>query len=101
MGQKKYPMTVVGTENLKKELERLSGPERLRVRAAIAEARAHGDLSENAEYHAAREEQGLMEARIRDIEGKLSFAQIIDVSSMVLSLSVYVSQSVSLCVSVS
>jgi transcription elongation factor GreA len=60
----------------------LKNEERPKVTAAIAAARAHGDLKENAEYHAAKEQQGLMEARIRDIEGKLSNAQIIDVTAL-------------------
>jgi transcription elongation factor GreA len=65
---------------LREELRRLKNEERPKVSAAIAAARAHGDLRENAEYHAAKEQQGLMEARIRDIEGKLSNAQVIDVT---------------------
>jgi transcription elongation factor GreA len=67
---------------LRDELKRLKSVERPRVVEAIATARAHGDLKENAEYHAAKEQQGLMEARIRDIEGKLSNAQIIDVTEL-------------------
>ena len=72
------PMTKAGSERLRKELERLKSVERPRVIAAIAEARAHGDLSENAEYHAAREQQGFIEGRIQRIEAALSTAQIID-----------------------
>jgi transcription elongation factor GreA len=71
-------MTKAGSERLRKELERLKSVERPRVIAAIAEARAHGDLSENAEYHAAREQQGFIEGRIQRIEAALSTAQIID-----------------------
>jgi transcription elongation factor GreA len=72
-------MTVEGAEALRAELDKLKKVERPRISKAIAEAREHGDLKENAEYHAAREQQGLVEARIRDIEGKLSHAQIIDI----------------------
>lgn len=67
---------------MKEELRRLKNDERPKVTAAIAAARAHGDLKENAEYHAAKEQQGLMEARIRDIEAKLANAQIIDVTEI-------------------
>ncbi len=74
------PITVRGAAQLRLELRRLKSVERPRVVQAIAEARAHGDLKENAEYHAAKEEQGFIEARIRDIDGKLSNAQIIDVT---------------------
>jgi transcription elongation factor GreA len=78
----RYPMTVQGAEALKAELNKLKGADRPAVTAAIAEARAHGDLKENAEYHAAREQQGFIEGRIQDIEGKLSNAQIIDITQM-------------------
>lgn len=78
----KTPMTVRGADVLRQELVELKTVARPRVIAAIAEARAHGDLKENAEYHAAREQQGFIEGRIKDIEGKLSNAQIIDVSSL-------------------
>jgi transcription elongation factor GreA len=74
----KTPMTKRGAELLRAELQRLKSVERPAISAAIAEARSHGDLSENAEYDAAREKQGLMEARIRDIEAKLGNAQIVD-----------------------
>jgi len=74
------PITILGAETLRIELRRLKSVERPRIVQAIAEARAHGDLKENAEYHAAKEEQGFIEARIRDIDGKLSNAQIIDVT---------------------
>ena len=78
----RVPMTVAGAEALRKELEHLKKVERPRISAAIAEAREHGDLKENAEYHAAREQQGFCEGRIQEIEGKLSSAQIIDVASI-------------------
>ena len=78
----KVPITIEGADALRDELQHLKNVERPRITKAIAEARAHGDLKENAEYHAAKEEQGLSEARIRDIEAKLSNAQIIDVTSM-------------------
>jgi transcription elongation factor GreA len=75
-------MTVEGAESLRKELDHLKKVERPRIVEAIAEAREHGDLKENAEYHAAREQQGFAEGRIQEIEGKLSNAQIIDVSQI-------------------
>jgi transcription elongation factor GreA len=78
----KVPLTVRGAENLRAELTRLKQVARPKVIQAIAEARAHGDLKENAEYHAAREQQGFIEGRIKDIESKLSHAQIIDVKSI-------------------
>lgn len=78
----RVPMTVAGEQTLRNELDRLKSVERPKVIASIAEARAHGDLKENAEYHAAREQQGFIEARIRDIEYKLSHAQVIDVASI-------------------
>ena len=71
-------MTRAGHERLKAELERLKTIERPAISKAIGEARAHGDLSENAEYHAAREKQGMIEARIKDLEGKLATAEVID-----------------------
>ncbi|MDW8468355.1 MAG: transcription elongation factor GreA [Burkholderiales bacterium] len=74
----KTPMTLRGAELLRAELQRLKFVERPRISAALAEARSHGDLSENAEYDAARERQALVEARIRDLEAKLADAQIID-----------------------
>lgn len=76
----KVPITVRGAEKLRQELRKLKFDDRPRIVKAIAEARAHGDLKENAEYHAAKDEQGLSEARIRDIEAKLSNAEIIDVT---------------------
>jgi transcription elongation factor GreA len=74
----KTPLTVIGAEMLKAELHNLKTVQRPAVIQAIAEARAHGDLSENAEYDAAKERQGFIEGRIKEIEGKLSHAQIID-----------------------
>jgi len=78
----KVPLTKAGADKLDKEVRELKSIRRPRVIQAIAEAREHGDLKENAEYHAAREEQGFIEGRIKDIEGKLSNAQIIDVTTM-------------------
>ena len=78
----KVPLTVKGAEKLREELTRLKGEDRPAVIKAIAEARAHGDLKENAEYHAAREQQGFIEGRIKEIESKLSNAQIIDVTTL-------------------
>ena len=74
----KVPLTVAGAERLREELHRLKTVDRPSVIAAIAEARSHGDLSENAEYDAAKERQGFVEGRIQEVEGKLSNAQIID-----------------------
>ncbi|MBF0785443.1 transcription elongation factor GreA [Muribacter muris] len=76
------PMTVRGEALLREELEHLKNVRRPEIIKAIAEAREHGDLKENAEYHAAREQQGFCEGRIQEIEGKLSNAQIIDVTKM-------------------
>ncbi|GEN25570.1 transcription elongation factor GreA [Halomonas cupida] len=78
----KVPMTVAGEQRLRDELEQLKSEARPKVIAAIAEAREHGDLKENAEYHAAREQQGFIEGRIQEIEGKLSNAQVIDVTKL-------------------
>jgi transcription elongation factor GreA len=78
MTMSKVPLTVNGAEKLRAELHQLKTLERPSVIAAIAEARSHGDLSENAEYDAAKERQGFVEGRIKDVEGKLSNAQIID-----------------------
>ncbi len=78
----RIPITVRGAELLREELARLKNEERPRVIAAIAEARAHGDLKENAEYHAAREQQGFIEGRIAEIEARLSNAQVIDVLAL-------------------
>ncbi len=79
---KQIPMTVRGAELLREELEFLKNTRRPTIIAAIAEAREHGDLKENAEYHAAREQQGFCEGRIQEIEGKLANCQIIDVTKM-------------------
>ncbi|MGL4860790.1 MAG: transcription elongation factor GreA [Enterobacteriaceae bacterium] len=79
---KQIPMTQVGAEKLREELEFLKSVRRPEIIAAIAEARAHGDLKENAEYHAAREQQGFCEGRINEIEGKLAHAQVIDVTRL-------------------
>jgi transcription elongation factor GreA len=78
----KIPITLRGAELLREELKRLKTVERPSVVAAIAEARSHGDLSENAEYDAAKERQGFIEGRIADVEGKLGNAQIIDPASL-------------------
>ena len=79
---KRSPMTAKGAERLRAELERLKSQDRPRVIAAIAEARAHGDLRENAEYHAAREQQGFIEGRIKELDAALSYAEVIDVSRL-------------------
>jgi transcription elongation factor GreA len=79
---KRSPMTARGAEQLRAELKRLKSEDRPRVIKAIAEARSHGDLSENAEYHAAREQQGFIEGRIREIESRLAAAEIIDVATV-------------------
>ncbi len=78
----KVPLTVRGAEKLREELNELKTIARPRVIRAIADAREHGDLKENAEYHAAREQQGFIEGRIQELEGKLSNAQIIDVTAL-------------------
>jgi transcription elongation factor GreA len=78
----KHPMTLQGAEALKEELQELKFGTRPRIVQAIAEARAHGDLKENAEYHAAREQQSFTEGRIQELEAKLSNAQIIDLSKV-------------------
>ena len=74
----RYPMTKEGEISLRQELQKLKSEDRNNVVKAIAEAREHGDLKENAEYHAAKEQQGLIESRIREIENKLADAQVID-----------------------
>ena len=79
---KRAPLTIKGAERLRNELKKLKSEDRPRVIQAIAEARSHGDLSENAEYHAAREQQSFIEGRIKDIEAHLSNSEIIDVSSL-------------------
>ena len=76
------PLTKRGAEKLKEELQRLKTKDRPAVIAAIAEARSHGDLSENAEYDAAKDRQGFIEGRIKEVEGKLAAAQIIDPSAL-------------------
>ena len=76
------PMTVEGEARLREELKRLKTEDRPRIIQAISEAREHGDLKENAEYHAAREQQGFCEGRIKELEGKLSEARIIDVKNL-------------------
>ncbi len=78
----KVPMTVAGEAALREELEHLKKVERPRISEAIADAREHGDLKENAEYHAAREQQSCTEGRIMEIEGKLAGAQVIDVTQI-------------------
>ncbi len=82
MTMKKIPMTVQGAAKLREELQRLKTVDRPRIIDAIAEARSHGDLKENAEYHAAREQQSFVEGRILEVEGKLGVAQIIDVTQI-------------------
>src|SRR5476649_2050019 len=77
------PLTIVGAEMLRAELHKLKTVERPKVIASIAEARAHGDLSENAEYHAAKEKQGFIEAKIADLDAKLSRAHVIDIAQVV------------------
>ena len=76
------PITMKGAQRLREELEHLKSVKRPKVIAAIAEAREHGDLKENAEYHAAREEQGFIEGRIKQLEGELSHAEVIDISKL-------------------
>ncbi len=78
----KFPMTSKGYDKLQDELKHLKNVERHAVIKAIAEAREHGDLSENAEYHAAREKQGFIEGRIKELEGKIACAEIINVSNL-------------------
>ena len=78
----RHPLTKAGADRLREELARLKKEERPKIIAAIAEARAHGDLKENAEYHAAREQQGCVEGRIQHLESTISHAQIIDVAQL-------------------
>lgn len=78
----RVPMTLEGYKSLEEELHRLKAVERPRIIAAISEARAHGDLSENAEYHAAKEQQGLNEARVAELEDKINRAEVIDTSQL-------------------
>ena len=93
----KVPITVEGAGKLRDELKKLKTEDRPRITNAIAEARAHGDLKENAEYHAAKDEQGLSEARVRDIEAALSNAQIIDIKALPVSDKVIFGVTVVLC----
>ena len=82
MQMEKVPMTVEGFKKLEEELHRLKSEERPRIIAQISEARAHGDLSENAEYHAAKEAQGMNEARVSDLEDRFNRAEVIDTSKL-------------------
>jgi transcription elongation factor GreA len=82
MMMERVPMTLEGYKSLEEELQRLKSVERPRIIAAISEARAHGDLSENAEYHAAKEQQGLNEARVAELEDKINRAEVIDTSKL-------------------
>lgn len=82
MSMERVPMTTEGFKTLEAELQRLKAEERPRIIQAIAEARAHGDLSENAEYHAAKEAQGLNEARVAELEDKISRAEIVDTAKL-------------------
>jgi len=82
MSMERVPMTTEGFKTLEAELQRLKAEERPRIIQAIAEARSHGDLSENAEYHAAKEAQGLNESKVADLEDKLSRAEVIDTTKM-------------------
>ena len=93
----KHPMTVDGAAALKDELHRLKTVERPRIVESIAVARAHGDLKENAEYHAAREEQSFTEGRIQDLEAKLSMAQVVDISQLTNAGKVVFGAKVHLC----
>lgn len=93
----KVPMTAQGALRLREELQRRKAEDRPRITTAIAEARAHGDLKENAEYHAAREQQSFNEGRIADIEGKLSNAEIIDVTKLNAQGKVVFGATVELC----
>ncbi len=79
---KRAPLTQRGADRLRAELDRLKSVERPRIISAIAEARAHGDLKENAEYHAAREQQGFTEGRIQELEAALSYAEVIDITKL-------------------
>jgi transcription elongation factor GreA len=91
------PLTVTGAQRLRDELDRLKSVDRPNVIQAIAEARAHGDLKENAEYHAAREQQGFIEGRIKELESVLSHAQLIDVSKLNAGSRVVFGAKVELC----
>ena len=83
MAMEKVPMTIEGFKKLEEELHRLKSVERPRIIQQISDAREHGDLSENAEYHAAKEAQGLNEARVAEVEDKLSRAEVIDITEAV------------------
>lgn len=93
----KHPMTAEGAEALQQELHRLKAIERPRIVEAIATARAHGDLKENAEYHAAREQQSFNEGRIQELEAKLSNAQIVDISKLANHGKVVFGSTVTIC----
>jgi transcription elongation factor GreA len=93
----KHPMTVRGAAALREELNRLKTVDRPRIIEAIATAREHGDLKENAEYHAAREEQSFMEGRIQDLEAKLSNAQVVDLTTVENTGRVVFGSTVKLC----
>ncbi|PIQ36813.1 MAG: transcription elongation factor GreA [Lysobacterales bacterium CG17_big_fil_post_rev_8_21_14_2_50_64_11] len=93
----KAPLTHTGAVRLREELDRLKSSDRPRVIEAIAEARAHGDLKENAEYHAAREQQSFIEARIKQLESVLSHAQVIDISTLNAGSRVVFGAAVELC----
>jgi transcription elongation factor GreA len=93
----KVPMTARGAEALRAELKELKNEKRPKVIQAIAEAREHGDLKENAEYHAAREQQSFIEGRIAEIEGKLGSAQIIDVTKLTPNGKIVFGATVDLC----
>jgi len=82
MSMERVPMTIEGFETLEAELHRLKSEERPRIIQAIAEARSHGDLSENAEYHAAKEQQGMNEARVAELEDKIGRAEVVDTSKL-------------------
>ncbi len=90
------PITLKGAQKLRDELDHLKSVKRPEVIAAIAEAREHGDLKENAEYHAAREQQGFIEGRIKQLEGELSHAEIIDISKLNAGIKVVFGASVTL-----
>lgn len=93
----RVPMTQKGAERLRVELERLKSVERPKIIQDIAEARAHGDLKENAEYHAAREMQGFVEGRINELEAALSYAEIIDISKLNAGKRIVFGATVDLC----
>jgi transcription elongation factor GreA len=93
----KHPMTVQGAETLKKELHRLKSIERPRIIEAVATARAHGDLKENAEYHAAREQHSFNEGRILELEHRLSHAQVVDISKIPKAGKVIFGSTVTVC----